>query len=286
MHVIQLMIDVGKYQEALERLRSDTDDKILPPISNVMELEATVYEKLNQADKAEEQYRKLIELNPDNMGYYKSLLSLKGHYVDGAVVPEHLPKILTIMDAFAESNPKAMTPQRFVLDIVQEDEFRTRVQKYMQRALEKGVPSLFADLKGLCQDLEKQKAVEAVAFEFKTQYEAQGETSEALLWTHYLLAQILSHRTRPQKDYAQALELLELAGKRHPDVPEVLFAKAHVLKRAGDTEGAARTMEQSRLLDKSDRFLNGKAGKYWLRAGEIEKAEQVFACFTKASREL
>jgi hypothetical protein len=68
-------------------------------------------------------------------------------------------------------------------------------------------------------------------------------------------------------------------------VPEVLFARGHVLKRAGDLEGAARALEQARLLDKSDRFLNGKAGKYWLRAGQIEKAGQVFGLFTKVSFE-
>lgn len=54
-----------------------------------------------------------------------------------------------------------------------------------------------------------------------------------------------------------------------------------MLKRAGDLEGAARALEQARLLDKSDRFLNGKSGKYWLRAGQIEKAGQVFGLFTK-----
>lgn len=56
-----------------------------------------------------------------------------------------------------------------------------------------------------------------------------------------------------------------------------------MLKRAGDIEGAARALEQARLMDKSDRFLNGKSGKYWLRAGQIEKAQQVFGLFTKVS---
>jgi tetratricopeptide (TPR) repeat protein len=104
------------------------------------------------------------------------------------------------------------------------------------------------------------------------------------LWTHYFIALALSHRTRPKKDFAKALELLDLAHKRHPTVPEPLFARGHVLKRAGDVDGAARALEQARLLDKSDRFLNGKSGKYWLRAGQIEKANQVFGLFTKVRR--
>jgi hypothetical protein len=56
------------------------------------------------------------------------------------------------------------------------DEFRTRVKPYMQKALEKGVPSLFADLKELCADPEKQQAIESVATELQGHYEAQDES--------------------------------------------------------------------------------------------------------------
>jgi len=46
----------------------------------------------------------------------------------------------------------------------------------MQKALEKGVPSLFSDLKGLSKDQEKQKLIESVALELKDHYEAQDES--------------------------------------------------------------------------------------------------------------
>lgn len=59
------------------------------------------------------------------------------------------------------------------------------------------------------------------------------------------------------------------------------MAKAMVLKRAGDALGAAQAMEEARLLDGQDRFLNGKAAKYWLRAGEVKRAEELVAMFTK-----
>ncbi|KAH8090651.1 NMDA receptor-regulated protein 1-domain-containing protein, partial [Filobasidium floriforme] len=283
-HTIRLMVEVGRYQDALELLRKSVDDKTLPPICDVMTLEATIYEKLGQKEKAEEQYRKLIELNPDNLSYYGNLMFLKGIDFDSTISEDLLPKTLTIMDGFAESYPRASAPKRLILDIVNGDEFRSRVKAYMQKAFEKGVPSLFSDLKELCRAEEKQKIIQEAAEEFREHYEAKDESepySEALLWTYYFIASSISHRTCPQKDYARALELLDIAGKRHPTVPEVLFARGHVLKRAGDLEGAARALEQARLLDKSDRFLNGKAGKYWLRAGQIEKAGQVFGLFTK-----
>ena len=59
------------------------------------------------------------------------------------------------------------------------------------------------------------------------------------------------------------------------------MARGIVLKRAGDPLGAAQAMEDARLLDGQDRFLNSKAAKYWLRTGEIKQAEDLLTLFTK-----
>lgn len=104
-----------------------------------------------------------------------------------------------------------------------------------------------------------------------------------LLWLYYFLALHLAHPTHPSPDYARSLDLLETALRHTPTLPEIYMAQAMVLKRAGDPDGAARSMEKARLLDGQDRFLNGKTGKYWLRAGEVEKATSVFGLFTKVS---
>ena len=57
--------------------------------------------------------------------------------------------------------------------------------------------------------------------------------------------------------------------------------KARVLKRLGDPYGAAKAMDEARLLDLQDRFLNTKTGKYRLRAGMEEEAQEVLGLFTK-----
>jgi hypothetical protein len=57
----------------------------------------------------------------------------------------------------------------------------------MQKALEKGVPSLFSDLKGLGEDQEKQKMIESVAMEFKEQYEAQDESEFVSFYLRFLV---------------------------------------------------------------------------------------------------
>lgn len=59
------------------------------------------------------------------------------------------------------------------------------------------------------------------------------------------------------------------------------MAKARIHKRTGDAYLAAVTMEQARALDGQDRYINGKAAKYWVRAGYVEKGEELQGMFTK-----
>lgn len=40
-------------------------------------------------------------------------------------------------------------------------------------------------------------------------------------------------------------------------------------------------MEEARALDGQDRFLNWKAAKYLMRAGDVEGASHVLGLFTK-----
>lgn len=101
----------------------------------------------------------------------------------------------------------------------------------------------------------------------------------SLLWAYYFLALHLSYPLNPSPSYTRSLELLEIAIRHTPTLPEVYMAKAMVLKRAGSPYAAAEAMEEARLLDGQDRFLNSKAAKYWFRAGEIKRAEELLGLF-------
>ena len=81
--------------------------------------------------------------------------------------------------------------------------------------------------------------------------------------------------------HTRAIELLDEALLHTPTLPELLMLKARVLKRLGDPYGAARCMDEARVLDLQDRFLNTKCGKYRLRAGMTEEAQEVLGLFTK-----
>jgi len=49
----------------------------------------------------------------------------------------------------------------------------------------------------------------------------------------------------------------------------------------GDIIGAAQCLDEARLLDGQDRFLNTKCAKYRLRAGLVEEANEILGFFTK-----
>ena len=59
------------------------------------------------------------------------------------------------------------------------------------------------------------------------------------------------------------------------------MTRARVLKRAGAYEAAADAMEDARLLDGQDRYLNTKAAKYLLRVNKIAQAAQKLKLFTR-----
>ena len=77
------------------------------------------------------------------------------------------------------------------------------------------------------------------------------------------------------------MNLLDLAISHTPTLPELYTCKARVLKRSGDVYGAARSLNDARLLDLQDRFLNTKCAKYRLRAGLSDEAQEIFGLFTK-----
>ncbi|GHJ85614.1 hypothetical protein NliqN6_2016 [Naganishia liquefaciens] len=289
-HVIRLMIRVGKLKEALERLEDDISARIVPNSGESIELQAELLQKLGQAEEAEVAYRRLIESNPDKIGNYKAMLNARGLNLDAELTAEQRQKVLNQLQSFTESFPRAAVPKRLALDVAQGDDFQQRIRAYLKAGLEKGIPSLFVDLKGLYKDQTKLQTIEDILEEMKKKLEAEQASTQSveeispptsLLWLYYYLALHLAHPTHPSPNYARSLDLLDTALRHTPTLPEIYMAKAMVLKRAGDADGAARWMEKARLLDGQDRFINGKTGKYWLRAGEVEKASAVFGLFTK-----
>ncbi len=195
------------------------------------------------------------------------------------------PEAIERLEEFAIQLPRANAPRRLQLNLASSDKFRELVKPYITQGLEKGIPSLFADLKALYVNKEKREVIEDVVDSLREEYTPTATTSSqykgveptTYLWTLYFLAQHYSYISQ----HAKALNLLELAIEHTPTLPELHMLRGRVLKRVGDYFGAANAMNDARVLDGQDRFLNTKYGKYLLRAGMVVEAIRNFGLFTK-----
>ena len=141
-------------------------------------------------------------------------------------------------------------------------------------------------MKDLYRDQDKQRVIEELVEGYNKSYAPEGNASSSsspseppttYLWSLYFLSQHYLHL----RQGSRALRLLDRAISHTPTLPELYTCKARVLKRSGDIYGAARSLNDARLLDLQDRFLNTKCAKYRLRAGLSDEAQEIFGLFTK-----
>jgi peptide alpha-N-acetyltransferase len=205
------------------------------------------------------------------------------HFPDN-VTDENREKALEMLRGYF--NVQFVTaPRRLALHVAAGQEFTDLIKPYLTNALTKGIPSLFADLKPLYKDSAKRQVIEDTVEEFRANFETSSPSTGVsveptmYLWALYLLAQHHSYLGR----HKQALETLDIAIAHTPTLPELYMTRARALKRAGDPYGAARAMNEARLLDGQDRFINTKTGKYLLRAGMVNEADTIFSKFTRVS---
>jgi N-alpha-acetyltransferase 15/16, NatA auxiliary subunit len=266
-----------------------------------------------QSEEAEHTWRALIEQNPECYDYYRGFMSNQGInlgiyqlkpsfllliliVLPDSVTDDKTSQALAILHDFSSQIPRAAAPRRLSLNIATGDQFKDLARPYLLSGLKKGIPSLFFDVKGLYGDGKKRQVVEDIVEQVRESLSPAGTLSSednrqhssssdfpsdepptTYLWTLYFLAQHYSSLRKPTR----ALSLLDLALNHTPTLPELYTCKARVLKRAGDYFGATRCLDEARLLDGQDRFLNTKSAKYRLRAGLIQEANEILGLFTK-----
>ncbi|KAG1885401.1 NMDA receptor-regulated protein 1-domain-containing protein [Suillus subluteus] len=294
MYHIRILEDMGDFQSAVDMLESHDRTKggsVLDRMAGT-EVKARLLAKLKESNADDEQktawteradaaWRWLLSQNADGYEYYKGFLANQG--IDLAnVTDENREKALEMLRGYFNVQ-FATAPHRLALHVATGQEFKDLIKPYLTNALTKGIPSLFADLKPLYRDPAKRQIIEDTVEEFRSTLAipspSTGDSVEPTthLWALYLLAQHHSYLGR----HKQALEILDVAIAHTPTLPELYMTRARALKRAGDPHGAARAMNDARLLDGQDRFINTKTGKYLLRAGMVTEADTIFSKFTR-----
>ena len=106
---------------------------------------------------------------------------------------------------------------------------------YLKKALRKGVPPLFVDLRPLYKDPNKVAIIEELCLNYSNSlksdegsFEAGGqkEPATALLWVYYYLAQHYDHK----KEYGKAFEMLEAAISHTPTLIELFLLNIKYFK--------------------------------------------------------
>jgi hypothetical protein len=75
---------------------------------------------------------------------------------------ESRPAALASLKQLVSQYPGATAPKRILLDVALGDEFKSLVEPYLWSGLQRGIPSLFVDIKTLYKNDEKRQAVEEI----------------------------------------------------------------------------------------------------------------------------
>ncbi|WFD33500.1 hypothetical protein MCUN1_000313 [Malassezia cuniculi] len=256
-----LLVSSSRGQEALDLLAAQAARIVDAPAADA--LRARAYAQTGDASAAKAAWRALVERNPENADYVEAYLG------DGP---------LSDLEALQQEFPKSATIRRIALERTSGDDFKRHAAAYLERALVRNIPSLFSQVKALYKDEEKKKAFEEIAERLRAEWAPPaGITPTSYLWTLYFLA----HHYSATGNGERALAYIDSAIAHTPTLPELHMTRARILKRLGAIEAAADAMDDARLLDGQDRYLNTKAAKYALRTGDVARATATVKLFTR-----
>merc|ERR1712137_98254 len=284
LYIIRLFEQAGRYQEALDYLRAQLDQIV--DKNGAQEIEASLLLKLQDYDAAETQYLALIDINPENENYHQGFQSalLKG----GELAGELLDIVVTRYEQLSTKYPRSSACKKHPLSFLSGDAFVSQLDAYLQPAIRKGIPSLWATIRNLYSTPEKGKVIEERALAYydslkkvcqfpQHENDEQIEPPSALLWTIIFLAQHFDQAG----DYQRALDLIDEAIEHTPTAIDVYLYRAKILKHAGDIQKAADQMDECRAMDLADRYLNTVTTRYLLKADRVDQADSTVELFTR-----
>lgn len=234
---------------------------------------------MGKREEAERIYSDLLSRNGEDRSYLAGWLEARG-VATQAESDEAREKATKAFEELRERFPKSRAVKRLALVYLgaTSNDFKSQARDYLQTAFEKGVPSVFTDIRSLYGDVAKRDIIEEIVEEMRqTWFKDQGEPPSSYLWAIYYLAQHYSHLGQDTR----ALEYADSAIAHTPSMPELHMTRARILKRAGSLQWASQAMEDARSLDGQDRFLNCKSAKYYLRIDDVDTAVARVGLFTK-----
>ncbi|RNF06493.1 putative N-acetyltransferase subunit Nat1 [Trypanosoma conorhini] len=285
LYLVELELSHNAPARALELLKKhgaeivDEEEKL--------RLRAKAHALLGQKADAEKRYMELIGRGVSEADCIAAIAHLRKIPLDAHRCPKRDEgKYLEILQQVLDVYPKCDYARRHLLDFVPMTEFRKRLCEYASVFIAKMIPSLFSVLKSLYKDPERAKEIGAAFLQWEDEVKRNDFSSfggksnpSYILWIWMYLS---SHYCR-LRQFDQAFHYINLAIDHTPTVELLYLMKAKIHERNQEFDEAAMHADKARQLDLQDKYLNGKAAKYFFRANHIAEAEERMQMFYKAS---
>lgn len=265
-----VIAEAGNFSRALEDLEADKEE--IRDMTSFMEYRARYLMLLGRLKEASVVYRQLLQRNPDDAGYYNLLEACLGT-ASGPV-----EKRLELYDKLAKFYPRSDPAQYLPLTFLpaSHPEFERRASLYVLSQLKRGVPATFVNVKPLYKNRKKLAVFQKIVEQFLAD-EVPKLNPTVFVWASFFLSQHYLYLGKLDT----AMDHVQRALDHSPTLVELYLLKARITKHLGKLEEAKDIMEEGRVLDLQDRFVNSKAAKYLLRANHVDKAVDVVSLFTK-----
>lgn len=250
--------EAGKPKEAITAI----DPKVMgaAPMDPIRWYEriASLFVKVGRTEEAEAIWMALFGQNPDSKIALDGIVALKGPSVIESLLEKYPNSIL-------------LKTRLFSTLVLSREHLKAAIDKYILPMISKGAISAVNILKPLYASEEKRSILNEIFSEIAS----KAADEDAVM--HTILSQHHSHAGC----WEAALRHLQLATSQSSPSADVFYFAAKVHRRMGKMEEAADCMSMASQLDKSDRFLNSKTVKYYLRAGRVDEAKSLACVFVK-----
>lgn len=277
----------GNSEAALTNL-NEIESEVLDKI-HLRETRAKLNLKVGNFAKAEEDYVKLMNVNNENYEYHLGLMRAKKIFTSETFPTSYTAEQAETLDKLykdlASQYKRCAAIDRIPLNFLSGAAFQTRVDTYLRAWLRRGIPSLFRDLSSLYADPAKVKVISELIDGYLTNLrvnnkfaaQSEAESPSAIVWTLYFAG----HHHDHLGNVTAALAATDEAIAHTPTNVDLFVLKARIFKHVEAHKLAHEFMNQARLMDTADRYLNTKCTRFCWRKDSIKEAEDTVSLFLR-----
>ena len=301
----EILYKTEKYKECIEELESEIEADHCSDRYKFYELIIRSSLKLENTEIGLKYTTKMLEINPENIDVFLLYFNLKypklnlSCYESLFKLKENSEEMNNLYNTLKnEIEPllkKAKIIDRLELALSSGDEFKRILIRYLLNNISKNLPSIFKNITFIyhfqqyklpilseiigknLESIEKSGEISKEIFPEETGQIPDRRLQTLFIWFYYLASQ----HYQMINNNELALKYINLAINSTPSVVEFYSVKSKILKHCLNLEEAILAAKKAYQLDLSDRYLNAKLAKSYLRNGDFTNARKIMNEFVK-----